>query len=81
MAGTFNDKIVVFRSDAVDAVKAINEIDNEGYIRVEVHESIVTVNFLSKNYNRFADETELLGKITSILKKYNIEHKIKLLVF
>ena len=78
---TYNDKIVVFRTDSVNAVKAINEIDAEGYVRINVHESVVSVTFLSQTYNKYADESELLKKITNALKKYNIEYKIKKMTF
>ena len=78
---TYNDKIVVFRTNSINAVKAINEIDSEGYVRINVHESVVSVTFLSVSFNRYANEDELLNKITNVLKKYNIEYKIKKMTF
>ena len=73
------NKIIVFKSDARNALQAAAEIDSELYCYVQIFETVVTVTIdvdvEEPKYNRSIEKT--MDKCTKILKKYGIDFKIK----
>lgn len=73
----YGDRIIVFSSDAIDAMKASMEIDSVSYAHIEVHESVVVVNVTAQSSNKYAKEKEIFNEVERILNKYNIDFKYK----
>ena len=78
----YNDKIIVFKTNSVDALKAATEINKTLFVYVLIFDDVVMVAFdnkVEKNYTNGLNKS--IEKVTSILKNYNIEYKIKEMKF
>ena len=78
----YQDKVIMFKSDAVDALKAASTISQESYIYVTIYDSVVVVSFDEsyeelKHINKDRTMNNLMKKAINILNKYDIEYKIK----
>lgn len=74
----YNNKIIVFKTNSVNALKAATEINKTLYVYVLIFDDVVMTAFknkVEKDYTNGLDD--LIEEITNILKKYNIEYKIK----
>ena len=75
----YNNKIIVFETKAIDALKAAATIDSFTYTYVMTFDDVVMVSFDNDveepKYKRTL--SDLMTKVIDILKKYNIEYKIK----
>ena len=79
----YSGKVLVFKSDAVDALKASSEIDGMTYTYVQIFDSVVLVSIdtdvEAPKFNRSIEQT--FNKCKEILEKYNIEYEIKMMRF
>lgn len=79
----YNNKIIVFESKAVDALKAAATIDSFIYTYVMTFDNVVMVTFDNDaeepKYKRTL--SDLMTKVIDVLKKYNIEYKTKEMKF
>lgn len=79
----YNDEIIVFKTNSVDALKAATEINNMLYVYVLIFDDVVLIAFDNEAekpcVNRSLDN--IIEKVTNILKKYNIEYKTKEMKF
>ena len=75
----YNNKIIVFETKAVDALKAATTIYSYTYTYVMMFDDVVMVTFDNDveepKFHRTLEE--LMKKCIDVLKKYNIEYKIK----
>ena len=75
----YNNKIIVFETKAVDALKAAATIDSFTYTYIMTFDNVVMVSFDNDveepKYKRTL--SDLMTKVIDVLKKYNIEYKIK----
>lgn len=75
----YNNKIIVFETKATDALKAATTIDSYTYTYVMMFDDVVIVTFDNDveepKFHRTLEE--LMKKCIDVLKKYNIEYKIK----
>lgn len=75
----YNNKIIVFESKAIDALKAAATIDSFTYTYVMTFDNVVMVSFDNDveepKYKRTL--SDLMTRVIDVLKKYNIEYKIK----
>jgi hypothetical protein len=75
----YNNKIIVFETKAIDALKAATTIDSYTYTYVMMFDNVVMVSFDNDveepKYKRTLND--LIEKCINVLKKYNIEYKIK----
>ena len=75
----YNNKIIVFETKAVDALKAAATIDAFTYTYIMTFDNVVMVSFDNDveepKYKRTL--SDLMTKVIDVLKKYNIEYKIK----
>lgn len=75
----YNNKIIVFETKATDALKAATTIDSFMYTYVMIFDNVVMVTFDNDveepKYNRSLKD--LMEKSINVLKKYNIEYKLK----
>lgn len=75
----YNNKIIVFETTAVDALKAATTIDSYTYTYVMMFDSVVMVSFDNDveepKFNRTM--TDLMKKCIEVLKEYKIDYKLK----
>lgn len=75
----YNNKIIVFESKAIDALKAAATIDSFTYTYVMTFDNVVMVSFDNDveepKYKRTL--SDLMTRVIDVLKKYKIEYKIK----
>ena len=75
----YNNKIIVFETKAVDALKAAATIDSFTYTYIMTFDNVVMVSFDNDveepKYKRTL--SDLMTKVIDVLKKYKIEYKIK----
>lgn len=80
---THSSKIVVFKSDSVNALRAATEINGLNWAYVTIYENVVAVSINIKadspEWNRTIIDT--INEVTAILDKYSIEYKIKQMKF
>jgi hypothetical protein len=79
----YKDKVIMFKTDGPDALKAVCEIDRISWIDARVFESFILVTADSRIDNdelRRSFDKEI-KKVISILDKYNIQYKAKQLMF
>ena len=79
----YNSKVMVFKSDAVDALKAATTIDAKTYTHVVLYDNVVLVSFDNDverpKYNRTLKG--LIDECEKVLNEYKIEYKIKIMKF
>lgn len=79
----YNNKIIVFETKAVDALKAAATIDSFTYTYIMTFDNVVMVSFDNDveepKYKRSLND--LMEKCINVLKNYNIEYKIKEMKF
>ena len=79
----YYDKVVMFKSDVPNAIKAAMKIEDNCYVRVKTCETVVIVMFDTDvekpQYGRTFNAT--VKKTTDILDEYKIEYKCKQLKF
>lgn len=77
------DKVVMFKSDAPNAIKAAMKIEDNCYVRVNTYETFIMVKFdtdvENPKYGRSFNAA--VKKTTDILDEYKIEYKCKQLKF
>lgn len=75
----YNNKIIVFETKAIDALKAATTIDSFTYTYVMTFDNVVMVTFNNDveepKYKRTL--SDLMTKVIDVLKIYKIEYKIK----
>ena len=75
----YNNKIIVFKSEATDALKAATTIDSFTYTYVMIFDNVVCVMFDNDveepKYKRTLKG--LMEKCVNVLDEYKIEYKIK----
>ena len=79
----YYDKVVMFKSDVPNAIKAALKIEDNTYVHVKTYETFILVmidtDVEKPEYGRSFNTT--IKKITDILDSFNIEYKCKQLKF
>jgi hypothetical protein len=80
---THSNKIIVFKTDSVNALRAATEINAVSWTCVLIYESVVTVSINIKAENAEWDRKidDIIKEAKSILDKYSIEYKVKQMKF
>ena len=79
----YYDKVIVFESDARNALKAAAEIDSNTWVHANIHETVVLVTIDTDVHKPQYDRTykKTVKTVTDILDKYEINYKLKQLRF
>lgn len=80
---THSSKIVVFKTETVNALRAATEINGLNWAYVTIYENVVVVSINIKADNPEWSRTviDTINEVTSVLDKYSIEYKIKQMKF
>ena len=83
MGIVYNDKVIVFKSDSVNAVKAKEECDSMTGTSVDVHDGVIVIKFWPcwqmKTDKRGIEDA--FKKAQETLNKYDIPFKVKKFTF
>lgn len=77
MRTTVTDKFIVFPSNAMNAIKAMQEIDQISYCQTQPFETVIAVLPDDPNVWQYSKPSEILMKTKKILAKYSIPYKVK----
>ena len=79
----YNSKVIVFKTNAVNALKAATTIDSYIYTYVMTFDDVVLVSIDNDVEQPKFDRSvkKLMDNCVEVLKKYNIEFKLKNMTF
>lgn len=75
------DSFIVFPTDAKNAIKAAQEIDQISYCNVQTFESVIAVMPDSPDVWKYSKPVETIKAAKKILNKYGIPYKNKKMSF
>ena len=77
MRTTVMDKFIVFPANAMNAIKAMQEIDQISYCQTQPFETVIAVMPDDPSIWQYSKPKETVAKTKKILEKYSIPYKVK----